>query len=393
MRLIKVLGLAGLTAVVAMAFVGASSATATGITAACKTKEAICPESQLVHTIHLSNTEGSTISILNKIANILCLGVLAKTISLQVGIPQKINTESFSFTGCGTSAAHKNCAVEFKGLPSFTLLKEKPNLGVLTATKGKLLVQCEGEGFSNINCTYDTKDLEFNAEGALHQAGTGHGMVTASNAPLSPEVETEECPKEAKLDLLLEPSEHVYIGGIGNQNTALCKVHEEPCKEANLIKSIHTFTEVPLLKVKYSGTSYSIICAQSLAKASVGELGSPQEIAIEELEWTGCKVGAEACTIKSIENGVLSLYKIGLNVGEATSSENIIEASCTNPNFTCVFSSEPKLRIEGAGHTAGAGNGMFESNEPELENVEGNCEGPGFLYGLYEPLTSIYVVS
>jgi hypothetical protein len=36
---------------------------------------------------------------------------------------------------------------------------------------------------------------------------------------------------------------------------------------------------------------------------------------------------------------------------------------------------------------------MFESNEPELENVEGDCEGPGFLYGLYEPLTSVNVVS
>ncbi len=393
MRPIKMFGLAVLTALVAMAFVGASSATATGITALCKSNEKTCAEGKLVNTFHLFNKEGTVINLLSEVASVLCLGALANTISLHVGIPQKINSETVTFSGCGTTVAHNNCTVEFKKVPTFTLLKTTENLGTLTAVNGELLFKCSALGIPKIDCTYDTADLKFDVEGALHQTGTGKGMVTAASEPL--EASTGPlCPeKTPTLDFLLEPLEHTYVSGVGNQSTALCKVHEEPCKEANLVTSIHTFTESPLLKAEYMGTSYSIICDQSLAMASVGELGAPQEITIEQMTWTNCKANGNACTIKSIENGVLYLYKIGLNVGEATSTKNEIEASCPTPGFTCVFASEPKLRIEGANHSAGAGNGMFESNEPELENVEGNCEGPGFLYGLYEPLTKVNVVS
>lgn len=391
MRLVKTFSLVVLTALVAMALVGASSATATGTTALCKSSEEICPEAKLVNTFHLFNAEGTVVSLLNVIANVLCLGALANTISLHVGIPQKINTETITFTGCGTSAAHNDCAVEFKKVPTFRLLKTAKNLGVLTAVNGELFLKCSGA--KKIECTYDTSNLEFEVEGALHQAGSGSGMVTAASTPLEAS-NGAICPEiPPTLDFLLEPLEHTYVGGVGNQNTALCKVHEDPCQEANLVTSIHTFTEIPLLKVKYMGTSYSIVCNQSLASASVGELGSPQEIIIEKMTWTTCKANGNTCTIESLENGVLYLYKIGLNVGEATSSKNEIEASCPIPGFSCVFASEPKLRIEGANHTVGAGNGMFESNEPELENVGGDCEGPGFLYGLYEPLTKVNVVS
>lgn len=391
MRLIKMFGLVALTVLATMALVGASSASATGTTALCKNKEKICPESELVNTFHLFNKEGTVISLSSEITNVLCLSVLANTISLHVGIPQKINSETIAFTGCGTSAAHNDCVVEFKKVPTFTLLKTADNLGTLTAVNGELYFKCSG--IKKIECAYDTSGLEFEVEGALHQTGVGHGMVTAASTPLEAG-SGAICPeKTPTIDFLLEPLEHTYVAGVGNQSTALCKVHEEPCQGANLVTSIHTFTEYPLLKAKYMGTSYSIICDKSLAMASVGKLGSPQEITIEEMTWTNCKIGGNACTIKSIENGVLYLYKIGLNVGEATSSKNEIEASCPTPGFTCVFASEPKLRIEGANHSVGAGNGMFESNEPELENVEGNCEGPGFLYGLYEPLTKVNVVS
>ncbi len=397
MRLIKMFSLAALTALVAMAFVGASSATATGTTALCKSEAKTCPESELVSTFHLFNKEATVVSLTSELANVLCLGLLADTQSLSAGIPQKINSETIAFTGCGTSATHNNCTVEFKTVPKFTLLKTAENLGLLTATNGELLFKCSVLGITKIDCTFDTAGLEFEVEGALHKSGAaGNGMVTAASTPLETGSGTK-CPnpeKPATLDFLLEPLVHTYVSGVGNQSTALCKVHEEPCKESNLVKSIHTETGEPLLKVKYSGNNYPIVCDTSLATASVGALGSPQEITIEEMTWTNCEIiGGPACTIKSIENGVLYLYKIGLNVGEATSSKNEIEADCPNPGFTCVFASEPKLRIEGANHTAGAGNGMFESNEPELENVEGDCEGPGFLYGLYEPLTSVNVVS
>ncbi|HEX6753337.1 MAG TPA: hypothetical protein VF093_07115 [Solirubrobacterales bacterium] len=394
MRLVKMLGLAALTALVAMAFVGASSATATGTTALCKGNEKVCSEGNLVETFHLLNKEGTALNLLSEFVNALCLGLLANTKSLHVGIPQKINSETITFTGCGTSAAHNNCTIEFKKVPTFTLLKTAENLGLLTAANGELLFKCTVLGITKIDCTYDTSGLEFGVEGALHQTGTGHGMVTAASVPLA-KGSGAKCPeKPSTLEFLLEPLEHAYVAGVGNQSTALCKVHQEPCQESNLVTSLHTETKNPLVIVEYLGTKYYTFCEKSLATASVGELGAPQEITIEELTWTKCiTTGGQSCTIKSLENAVLYLYKIGLNVGEATSSKNEIEVDCPNPGFNCVFASEPKLRIEGANHTAGSGNGMFEANEPELENIEGDCEGPGFQYGLYEPLTSVNVVS
>jgi hypothetical protein len=381
-------GLVALTALAAMAFVGAS--TATGITALCKSNEKICSEGNLVTSLHVASTTGTLTSLLSELGPVLCLNLLVTSKSLQVGDPQKINGEVVSFTGCGTSATHNNCIVKFNELPQFALSKTELNLGELVITSGTFSLECPN---LFLKCTYDTPYMNFEVEGALHQTGTGHGMITAEEEGAS-FMEGTFCPEEMGLDFLLEPLEHIYVAGVGDQSTALCKVHEEPCKEANLVKTINTSTEQPLLKVKYSGKDYAITCKESSASASVGELGTPQKITIEKLTWTGCTIpGGKACTIESIKNGILYLYKIGLNIGKATSSTNEIEASCADPGFTCVFASEPKLRIEGAGHTGGTGNGMFESNEPELENVEGDCEGPGFLYGLYEPLTSVNVVS
>jgi hypothetical protein len=393
MNLFKILP-ALLTALVAMALIGTASAGATGVTALCKEEEKVCKESSLAPSLHLFNTEGSVLRLLNSIANILCLEALVATTSLQVGVPQKFNSNSITFQGCGISGTHTTCTVGIEELPAFTLLRTEENLGVLTVGKASLLVKCEIFKILKVDCTYETSGLEFAVEGALHTAEAGAGMVTAAEVPIYPEEESELCPKKTTIDFLLEPLEYSYVSGVGDQSTALCEIHEDPCESENLVTSIETFTEEPLLKVKYSGNEYPIVCDKSEASASVGSLGTPQEIAVEELTWTNCEIIAgPACTIESIENGVLSLYKTGLNVGVASSTTNKIQADCPNPGFTCVFASEPKLRIEGANHTAGSGYGMFESNEPELENVEGDCEGPGFLYGLYEPLSSVYVVS
>jgi hypothetical protein len=393
MRLIKTFVLAALAVLSATALVGPSSAVANGVTAACKTSAKICPESELVSSIHLNNTEGSAIGILTSVANVLCLGVLASTKSLQVGIPQKINTESFSFTGCGTTSAHNNCTVEFTELPSFTLLKTEPNFGELTATKGKLLVKCEIGGLFKLNCIYDTKNLEFKAEGALYKAGTGHGMITATSTPLSPKEEKEGCPKESSLDLLLEPSEHVYIAEVENQSTALCKVHQDPCQSANQVETLHISTGDPTLLVPYGGKTNVVACQSSLVSASVGELAAPQVITIEEFTWTGCSIGGESCTVKTVELGTLYLYRTGLNVGSATATNDEIEVSCTKPSSTCTFAGEPKLTVEGAEHTGSAGHGMFRATESELELVSGSCEGAATLHGLFEPLIDLSLVS
>jgi hypothetical protein len=180
---------------------------------------------------------------------------------------------------------------------------------------------------------YDTTNLEFGAEGALHQAGTGHGMVTATAAPLTPVEEKEECPKKMTLDMLLEPSVHTYIAGVENQNTALCKVHQDPCQAGNLVKTLHITTNDPTLLVPYEGKTNVVVCKSSLVSASVGELAAPQVITIKEFTWTGCKIGSDTCTVKTIKLGTLFLYRTGLNVGSAAGSDDEIEVACTKPNF------------------------------------------------------------
>ena len=342
-------------------------------------------------TLHTVNAEGTAFTFTSGLIKVLCLGMLVKVKSLQTGAPQKLNGETTSFTACGTGAAHNNCAVEFKELPTFTVLKTELNLGTLKITKGPLYVKCSG--IIPIECTYDTKGLEFEFEGALRKTGTGHGMITSTNTPLE-ESSGSFCPEKVPtVDFLLEPTEHVHIAGIENLSTALCKVHQEPCESANLIKTLHINTSDPTLLIPYSGSTKVMACQSSLVSAAVGELGAPQVITIEEFSWTGCTIGGNSCTVKTVELGTLYLYRTGLNVGNAAASDDEIEVACTNPSFTCKFAGEPSLTVEGAEHTGGAGHGMFRATEAELELTEGPCDGAATLHGLFEPLIDLSVVS
>jgi hypothetical protein len=64
-----------------------------------------------------------------------------------------------------------------------------------------------------------------------------------------------------------------------------------------------------------------------------------------------------------------------------------------NQISTCKFASEPKLTVEGAEHTGGAGHGMFRATDSELDQVSGPCEGAATLHGLFEPLIDLSLVS
>ena len=203
MRLIKMLGIAALAAVAAMAFLGATSASATN-TQLCKTHTGLtCGAGNGVTSHHMVLTSGTVGKILAAI-NILCLGILIQATPLGLGNPQSIHAnavEGLMFTGCGTGAAHDNCTVTVQEVPLLDLLKTGLDEGILTATSGRTRLQCPGLG---LDCVYDLEGMEFSV---------GGGHLTATEIPLSELGGSFFCPDEGFLDGLLEALTDVYTLG------------------------------------------------------------------------------------------------------------------------------------------------------------------------------------
>ncbi len=221
MRLIKTFGLAAIAAVAAMAFVGASSAMATGHTALCKTHEDPCAEANLVKNIHMQ--AGTTI-LKTSLATVLCLKSSAVAHAEHGGLslllviehpsgekltiidPLGFQVLTLTWENCGTNAAHNNCTVTNLKLPLIDLLKTALNLGTATVLGAEVLVNCVGI----LHCVYGGKEITgFNVEGALHTAGAGHGMFTANELSV-PNVGGLLCPSTSKWTALYEPLEHIF---------------------------------------------------------------------------------------------------------------------------------------------------------------------------------------
>lgn len=202
-------GLAALAAVAAMAFVGASSASASNNTALCSANENPCSEANQLKSLHMALTPSTVGKLLNSTANVLCLTVLANGTVLGLGTApngQQIHVTEFNINGCGTDSGHNNCTVTATELPLLDLLNEGGNVGVLSALSGKTNIKCTIFGFIKIDCTYDGSGLEFEVEG-----GATGGMLTAEKSPASLIAGGGLCPEESFLDGLLQALGAAYI--------------------------------------------------------------------------------------------------------------------------------------------------------------------------------------
>lgn len=198
MRPIRTFGLAALVAVAAMAFIGATSASATS-TQLCTAHTGLTCSSAASST-HLVLASGTVGELLANI-DILCLGILFEATTLGLGSPQSIHGTSLSFSGCGTGSAHNNCTATIEEQPLGSLLKTGLDEGVLTLTSGRLRAQCANLG---INCVYDTEGVEF---------ADGGGHLTAEEAPMTELGGKFLCPDEGLLDGLLETLGDTYVLG------------------------------------------------------------------------------------------------------------------------------------------------------------------------------------
>ena len=193
-------GLAAVAAVAAMAFVGATSASATD-TELClnhEPPELICDE-----RANFVEMLGAGVLLADPV-DVLCLHVFGAAEALELADPQLIHVEELEFNNCGTKASHSNCTVQVTELPLALLLKTGLDAGVLTGDNGVTLVDCQNIDIFgvDIECTYDATGLSL-AVGAQH--------LTADDTAVSEVGSDFLCPDDPTLDGLLVTEDPVYV--------------------------------------------------------------------------------------------------------------------------------------------------------------------------------------
>jgi hypothetical protein len=193
------LGLAALAALMAMAFVGASSAMAEQ-TALCSADENPCAAGNQLSSVHEVSVGKATLlsSNLNVECNVLFSGTIATTLASPLVI-----SGNFSYSSCNSG-----CVVT----------EESAHSKIEVLREGHESASVTGEGLVHVNCS-GFIDCSYNGVGLK---GTAHGPLLSAQVPDNGEVSlqgqktTKEtggflCPKEAKLDIVTSPLSATYI--------------------------------------------------------------------------------------------------------------------------------------------------------------------------------------
>ncbi len=193
MKSIKMLGLAALAALMAMAFVGASSAMAE-TTALCHEDAAGCIALQHVHETTLTGHKAVLeTSILTVECDVLFLG---DTLTGS-GLPLKIHG-TFTYTNCGSCTA-----TEENGPAEIKVTKTGHETGTVVG-EGLVHVSCSG-----LNCRYNGVGLSGTAKGPLLSTET-NGEVSLVNQSTNKESGLF-CPSTSKLTITTTPLDKIYL--------------------------------------------------------------------------------------------------------------------------------------------------------------------------------------
>jgi hypothetical protein len=178
------------------------------------------------------------------------------------------------------------------------------------------------------------------------------------------------------------------------ENTALCTMHEEPCTTANSIVTLQAVAKDPKLLFKFMGAATVVLCEKSLFTVILSTLGAPQVATPTELKWENCETGGTVCELTTVSLGTFDILKTALNLALMKSLGNEVNVNCVGAGITCTFGGEPVFNVEGAGHTAGAGLGMFTANKLSMQKTVGPfCGATADLDALFEPTANFFVVS
>jgi len=201
-KAIKMIGLAALTALMAMAFVGASSAMAES-TALCSADESPCKEGNVVAHVHEESVGKAKLlsSVGTTECNVLFLGDAAE--AMEEGAALGI-TGSFTYTNCELGGS--SCTATEEGGPSsLQVLRTGHETAKVT---GEGLVHLVCSGF--IDCSYNGTGLSGTAKGPLLSTQK-NGEVTLSEQTTTKEAGGFLCPKTAKLDITTTPLTATYV--------------------------------------------------------------------------------------------------------------------------------------------------------------------------------------
>jgi hypothetical protein len=199
---IKLFGLAALAVLMAMAFVGVSSAMAEETVQLCKVDESLCLAGNVVTHVHEETLSGNPALLLNSLGNVKCTVLF---LSLAVGPLEmsQIITGHFTYTGCKRKKLvppEEDCTVsETTGTTSTIKILKTAAETVKVTGEGEVRVQCG----SIIDCMYDGVGLEGTGKGALISTET-NGETSISDQTLH-KVLGSLCPNEAKLDIKTTP--------------------------------------------------------------------------------------------------------------------------------------------------------------------------------------------
>ncbi len=213
MKSIKMLGLVAATTLMALVFVGASSAMANDGTALCKEDPLmeeggkhldLCPTGKLVSHVHEETLKGEQAILLTSVLTVKCdvlfLGdVLTAGLLAKVPEPLLISG-TLTYSNCNNSCTF----TEENGPGHLEVAKEGHELAKVTF---KDLIHMVCGAF--INCRYNGTGLLAHGLGALTSSET-NGSTTLSEQTTNKE-SGALCPSTAKLDITTTPLEPIYI--------------------------------------------------------------------------------------------------------------------------------------------------------------------------------------
>jgi hypothetical protein len=195
-KAIKMVGLAALAALMAMAFVGASSAMAESTTL-CKNDATKCSI-----VAHIHETSVGKAKLLTSIGTTECNALFLGDVKSE-GAPLVISG-SFTYSNC-TLGGSSCTATEENGPSEIKVLKTGVETSKVTG-EGLVHLVCG----STIDCSYTGTGLEGTGKGPLASTQT-NGEVTISEAKTAKEAGGFLCPKESKLDITTTPLAATYI--------------------------------------------------------------------------------------------------------------------------------------------------------------------------------------
>lgn len=168
------------------------------------------------------------------------------------------------------------------------------------------------------------------------------------------------------------------------ETTALCKVDEDPCAEANQVTEVHYKAE----KIIILTSSMNYEC-DALLSGTVSKLGETQTLEAQSLTYTNCNQG---CTRTVTKLGSFSIQRSALELAKISGSGFEISVKCgTTINCSYAFN---ELNGTVKGSLLTGDNGHITYEKATLQKLGGFlCPTEAYLDALFVASEPVYVKS